>query len=78
MRPRPQPGYHLHWFNDEGSRLTDARRVGFTHIVGPEGDAIREHVGMGRAGALYVYAMECIEDGWLERVQRVTPDWGPI
>ena len=78
MTVRPQPGYHLHWFNDDGVRINYARREGFTHIVENGGDAVRRMVGTGRGGALYAYAMECPAEGWLERVQRVTPGFGPI
>lgn len=35
-----RPGFHRHWFNDVPGRLLEARRAGYTQVMGPDGSPV--------------------------------------
>lgn len=62
-----RPGYHRHWFNDMGNRVSEALNNGWAHVLDEEKRSIRRAVGTGRDnGVQYAYAMEIPEVFWQE------------
>lgn len=65
-----RPGYHTHWFNDEGGRIDDALANGWAHRLDKDQKPTRRAVGRGRdSNVLYAYAMDIPEVFWLEDMQ---------
>jgi hypothetical protein len=71
------PGYHLHWVNDEGGRISDAQQGGYEFVkpaeVGKDGkeDQIKILVGKQDDGSgLYAYLMK-IRMEWYEEDQQL-------
>src|SRR5262249_4748448 len=55
----PRPGYYRRWFNDVGTRITQALEGGYTHVVGNDGKNVMRPVGVAEhGGALIAYLLE--------------------
>lgn len=56
------PGFHRHWFNDQGGRIHDALAAGYTHVeerLDGRGIKVKRRVGVNEDGTpLMAYAME--------------------
>ena len=81
------PGFHLHIFNDDGSRIEDAIAGGWTFVTPDEvgktaphvtsrntdlGDKVRFLVGKNESGGpQYAYLMKIKEEWWLEDQQAI-------
>lgn len=62
-----RPGYHTHWFNDEGGRIDAALNSGWTNRKGSDGKPLKRPVGFGRdKGVLHAFAMDIPEVFWLQ------------
>lgn len=60
-----RPGYHTHWFNDEGGRIDDALANGWAFRKDKDGKPTKRAVGRGRdQGVLYAYGMDIPEVFW--------------
>ncbi len=57
-----RPGYHRHWFNDQGGRIHDALAAGYTHVeerLDGRDMKVKRRVGVNEDGTpLMAYAME--------------------
>lgn len=63
-------GFHRHWFNDKGSRISDALAAGYKHVLDKDGQPMKRVVGTGEQGmGLAAYRME-IPIEWFNEDQK--------
>jgi len=55
-----RPGFHRHWFNDDGKgRIADAKRAGYDHVLDDRGSPVSRVVGVSaQGGGLTAFLME--------------------
>lgn len=63
----PRPGFHHHWFNDDGPRIAQAIEAGYTHVQNERAENVSYVVGTGKDGsAMKAFLME-IPQEWYDQ-----------
>lgn len=62
-----EPGYHHHWFNDNGrGRIDQAKEAGYEHVIGRDGNPVKAPVGVAEGGSILIAFLMKIPQEWYE------------
>lgn len=63
----PRDGFHRHWFNDVGNRISRAQEAGYSHVTGTDEKPVTKVVGTLESGQpMSAFLMEIPEEWYKE------------